>query len=258
MSDERRTLEEQVGVSLNASSLRISASDPSAETSLQRVAALGAAVLQLSYPKRESATGVDHTTGHTSGPLGVEAADQTNTRPTAKAIDRVAGELGAALYHLRFGGQLDQVKQAVALFSTYIAMRQRFSDGGFLAPLAPAARADLIRRFAERALHEWLSDRCVACAGCGRLERTQSGSWIRPRGNMKRNAVYRPCQKCHGSGRALPSHTQRRQALGIGLAQYEKQAWQQHFQASMTWLSSITGRLKGPLTRQLERSKKRE
>lgn len=255
MSSERRTLQELVGVSLHASNLRIASRSDSGETALLRVAALGAAMLHVQHGadgRGPSGGGGSRSGG---GTLAEVVADPAH-RPSAQ--DQVLGELAGALYHLRYGGQHELVGQTVTLFAAYIGMRQRFGQGGFLGKLAPIERAGLIRRFATRALHEWLSDRCIACGGCGRLERASSGSWIRPRGLMKRNAVFQACRTCHGSGLAMPSHTARRAALGIGLEQYEREAWAQHFRAAFTWLARDVGRLYRPLTAQLERSKKRD
>ncbi len=249
MKNERRTIEEQVGVSLNATSLRMEARAASGETSLQRVAALGAAVLHVQH-------GADALGPRGSGEPVVYALAQRDHQP--KPIDQISGELAGVLYHLRFGGQHELVGQAIVLFAAYLGMRRRFGPEGFLAPMAEPARRALLLRFSERVLHEWLSDRCIACGGCGRLERAESGSWIRPRGLMKRNAVYRHCTTCQGSGRAVPSHTARRKALGITFQQYEEQGWGNHFRAAFIWLNSPhLGRLKGQLTIQLERSKKR-
>lgn len=245
---QRRTLEESVGVAVNSSSLRIEARAPGAETNLLRVAALGAAVLHVQH-------GADRL-GHRG--RGVPVAQVVNSPGhEPKPIDQVAGELAGVLYHLRYGGQHELVGQAIILFAAYIGMRRRFGPDGMLASLEPGARAQLLCRFAERSLHEWLSDRCIACGGSGKLERTESGSWVRPRGMMKRNAQFRVCASCHGSRRAVPSHTERRKHLQLTLAQYEAQGWAQHFSASFTWLSSgHVGRLGRPLRVQLERSKR--
>lgn len=245
---ERRTLQELVGISVNSSSLRIESRSQGGETSLLRVAALGAAVLNVQH-------GADRLGPRGRGGPLVEALTRPQHAP--KAIDQVCGELAGVLYHLRFGGQHELLRQAVTLFAAYIAMRTRFGPQGFLGAMTPQERAALIERFAARALHEWLSDRCIACGGSGKLERAISGSWVRPRGNMKRNAVYRTCTSCHGSRQAVPSHTSRRMAMGIDIKQYEEQGWAQHFKAAFTWLGGDVGRLTRPLTAELERRKRR-
>lgn len=248
MSSNRRTIQEQLGVSFHASALRLEARAIGGETDLQRVAALGAAVLHVQH-------GADRAGPDGRGAPVAEVIGSPLHRP--KAIDQIAGELAGVLYHLRFGGQHALVSQAVTLFSAYIAFRRRFGPEGFLSALQAEQRAQLLRRFAERALHEWLSDRCVACGGSGKLERTDSGSWVRPRGMMKRNATFRDCPTCHGSRRAVPSHTARRKALGISFKEYDAQGWAQHFNAALTWLGRDVGRLCRPLTVQLERSRRR-
>lgn len=245
---ERTSLQEQLGVSFNSSSLRMNARAPSGETALQRVAALGMAVLHVQH-------GADRTgPGGRGGPIAEVLADP---RHAPKAMDQIAGELASLLYHIRYGGQHGFVHQAIVLFAGYIGLRARFGRHGQFAAMDDRERQQLLLRFAERALHEWLSDRCVACGGSGKLERSPSGSWIRPRGLMQRNATFRVCDACHGSRRAVPSHTARRVALGVTIHQYEAQRWAQHFNAAFTWLSRDVGRLTRPLTAQLERSKKR-
>ncbi len=108
--------------------------------------------------------------------------------------------------------------------------------------------------FATQALHEWLSDRCQACGGTGKLERTRGGAWVRPRGAMQRNAVFRVCTACDGSRREPPRHAERRRRLGLTATVYEEQAWPAHFRAALDWLShSLAPRVRRPLARELER-----
>jgi hypothetical protein len=166
----------------------------------------------------------------------------------------VVGELGGLLWHIRYGGQDGCLHQAIVLFANYVSRRGRFIQAKALHGMAEQEREQLLERFAGRVLHEWLSDRCVACGGTGKLERTESGSWVRPRGMMKRNAVFRVCPSCHGSRRAMPSHTTRRRALEVKIEDYEAHGWAQHFRAALAWLDlEIARRLKRPLTVQLER-----
>ena len=246
---ERRTLQELVGISVNSSSLRIEARAPGGETSLLRVAGLGAAVLHVQH-------GADRIGPNRRGGPVAEALAAPGHVPAP--LDQIAGELGGVLYHLRYGGQHGLVGQAITLFAGYIGLRRRFGPEGFLAAVGDAQRVALLRRFAGRVLHEWLSDRCVACGGSGKLERVDGGSWVKPLGRMKRNAVLRVCTSCHGSRRQMPSHTARRVALGIEIKAYEYEGWGQHFNAGLSWLTNVMHkRLNRPLTVQLERSKKR-
>ncbi len=247
MSIERRTIQEQVGVSVNSSSLRMESREPGAETALQRVAALGMAVLHIQH-------GADR-----GGPRG-------RGRPVSEVLaaqdhvplahDVLAGELGSDLTHIRDGRQFELLPQAVSRFAGWCTYRRQFLD---VARFPDRERlAQLLPKFAGRTIHEWLSDRCVACGGSGKLERVDGGAWVRPRGNMQRNAYFQTCTSCHGSRRAMPSHTARRVALGIEIKAYEREAWSQHFNAGLTWLTNlIYRRLHRPLTVQLERSKKR-
>lgn len=250
MSIERRTLQEQLGISVNSSSLRIESRAPGGETSLLRVAGLGAAVLHVQH-------GADR--GGSNG--GGRPVAQVLSSPghQLSPIDQVAGELAGLLWHIRYGGQLDRLHQAVVLFAKYVSLRERFARNEHLLVLQVQQREQLLLAFAERCLHEWLSDRCAACGRTGKEEKSPTGSWVRPQGNMKRNAIFRTCRACHGSGRCTPSHTARRKAIGLTLEQYDGHGWSTHFKAGMVWLEvTISRRLKRPLTVQLERSRKRE
>lgn len=249
MSTERRSLQELIGVSVNASSLRLEARSPGGETSLLRVAALGAAQLHVQH-------GADLAGPRGRGtPIAAVLADK---RRAPSPLDKVVSELAGLLWHIRYGGQHERTGEAIRLFATYAGMRARFMQLPPFDAMEEAAVTGLLHRFSGRVLHEWLSDRCVACGGSGKLERTESGSWVRPRGQMKRNATFRVCPTCQGSRRALPSHTARRKALELTSEDYEAQRWAQHFKAGLAWLDIwIARRLRRPLTVQLERGTKR-
>jgi hypothetical protein len=166
--------------------------------------------------------------------------------------DRLASELGPFLWHIRYGAQHELLPKAVRLYARWLQHRRLFSE------FTTEAHVLVLERFSACVLHEWLSDRCVACGGSGKLERTNSGAWIRPRGSMQRNAVFRPCRGCDGSGRSRPSHAERARWLEIPMSWYESERWQQRFNAAHTWVKFlITDRLHRPLTGQLERRKKR-
>lgn len=237
MKPERRTLQEQLGSSLNASVLR--SGRPDVETPLTQVAALGAAGLAVHH-------GVDH-----GARTLVQVVADPEHRPQPQ--DVLAAQLIQNLWHIRYSRQHELVPRAVELFTQWLVYRNRFAE-------LPDA-VTLLPKFAARVLHEWLSDRCVRCGGSGRLELTRDGAAVRGRGRMQRNAMFTTCAGklgCGGTGKPTPSHTQRRLALGIDHQRYDKERWDRNFAAGLTWLSMrLSPRFNRPLTAQLERSKKR-
>lgn len=230
--DEKPDIRELVGVAVNTSVLTL---EPGHEGPLDRVAALGAASLAVS-------TAADRDNVTIAGSRHQVYGDDLDVR------DVLVAELGPMLWHLRYGGQYGQIPKAVPLYARWLSGRRIFDS---------ITDAALIERFAARVLHEWLSDRCVACGGSGKLERTKGGSWIRPRGSMQRNAVFRVCGACNGTRRAMPSHTERVRWLGLELTVYESERWGQRFNAALAWLSVIAARMHRPLTAQLERRTRR-
>lgn len=246
MKDQRRTLDEQLGIDMHASALRVESRQISGETPLVRLAALGAAVMHVR-------AGADrHGRG---GPI---AAGGYGARP----IDTICGDLAALMYHIRAGGQLELVPKAIALFASYVGMRPRIRDHEQLRDRNARERSAFLHRFAAVVLNEVLSDRCVPCGGSGKLERARSGSWIRPTGRVsasyRSGVVFMECPHCHGSRKALPSQTARRKALELTFEQYQAGRWQTHFRAAQIWLEqAIYRRLRRPLQVQLERGTKR-
>lgn len=166
--------------------------------------------------------------------------------------DAIAAELGSLLAHIRYGRHHSQIPRAVDLFARYMAFRSRFAK--------LEDRELLLPRLAARAMHEYLSDKCTRCGGTGRLEQLAGGTLVRGTGRMARNAIFRTCpvnDGCGGTGRPLPSHTQRRIALGLDLQRYESEGWGATVKAAICWLERLQHRMRGPLTVQLERRKKR-
>lgn len=237
MKPERATLAEQFGRSVNASQQRIAARSPGGESSLQQVAAMGAGALH-----------VHHGADRAQAPVAAVLA-----RPghQAEAQDVLVAELSPLLWHIRYGGQHGFIERAARLFAAWMSFRGRFHA------LPLEEREGLLLRLASRALHEWLSDRCIACGGSGKLERSRTGAWIRPRGSMQRNATFRVCPACAGSRRQAVSHAQRVQALGMTRERYDAERWDATCTAAITWLNRDLGRMTRPLTVQLERSRKR-
>jgi len=76
---------------------------------------------------------------------------------------------------------------------------------------------------------------------------------------MQRNATFRSCTSCHGSGRAVASNAERAKWLQIDAKRYQAERWAQSFEAAQAWLHKmLCARLKKPLTVQLERRTKRD
>jgi hypothetical protein len=232
----RPNLREQFGAAVNASALTI---DTRAERSLDRVAAMGAAAAHVR-------AGADIE----GVPLVAARSVVQGTAPDAR--DVLASELVPILWHIRYGGQHAEVPRAIRLFAQWIEYR-----GPFAAYRGHEHHALRIA-FSARVMHEWLSDRCTSCGGSRKQQRSQSGNWIRPMGAMQRNATFRPCVACQGSGRAPIRHPERTQALGLARDVYDDQGWPQRFTAAMTWLDNLLpARVMKALTVQLERGKKR-
>lgn len=231
---ERRSLEEQIGVAINSSNL----ADRSAECAIERVAAFGAATLHLRSGASDSGL-----------PIAAHLAASAARAPDRVARDTVHGELAAALWHLDYGRQDSQLEQAITLLAEWVKGKARMQD------VDPA----LLRPFSARVLHELLSPMCVRCGGSGKLERSRTGQWIRPRGSMQRNATFGVCPGCHGSRRQPASMIERRRALGIEREQYEIERWDRRFEAARRWCAwVIAPTLRNPLTAQLERRRKHD
>jgi hypothetical protein len=157
--------------------------------------------------------------------------------------DLIVADLASALWHIRYGAQLDAVPYAVALFATWMSGRSRFTK------LTPMQRITLLPK---------LSDRCVPCGGSGKQQRTVNGSWVKPVGSMQRNAVFRTCASCHGSKRRMQSDGERMRCLGLTREAYDKGRWGAAVRAGVAWADRlIAARLHAPLTAELERRKRR-
>lgn len=235
MKPERATVQEQVGVAVNASHLE----HRLGESHIDRVGALGAAALQI-----------HHNVDRTGQALHAVVA-QPGYVPNPQ--DVFAAELASLLTHIREGRQHELVPRAVQTFTRWMAYRGRFdkyADAGALLP-----------KLAARALHEFLSDRCPRCGGSGLLQVTQNGTLVRGTGRSGRNTRFQACPHkngCGGTGKPAASHTARRIALGIDHSRYESERWDANVNAAMSWLARMQHRLKRPLTAQLDRSTKRD
>ena len=229
---------ELVGIAVNTSALTLRAGG---EGPLERVAAMGAASLAIRL-------GADHA----DVSIATAAAGLVLYGREPDVRDALAADLAADLAHIRYGRQYERVPSAVRLFAAWIATRGRFAD------YAGDEHEVLRFTFADRAIHEWLSDRCVACRGSGKQQRSESGKWICPQGRGQRNAVFRVCAICHGSRRPPSSPPQRMKLLGLTREQYDEQHWDHRFGAAFAWLNQLLpNRFARALTAELERRKRR-
>lgn len=228
LKDEKPDLRELLGRDFSASNLRLEARSPNAITPLMRIAALGAATMRVQIRATHDSADVKQ--------LGAKPRDERAT---------LAGNLAQLLWHLRYGGQYGLLQETIAHVAASCAMRARFTY------LTEPDRLSLLPKLAAVALDEWLSDRCQVCRGCGKQERSRTGRWIRPRGSMQRNATYRPCTGCHGSGRAMASQTVRRQRLGLTLERYNAERWDRHVDATIQMLDREIRLLNRPIAQQL-------
>lgn len=233
---KRPELRELLGVAVNSSTLSMRADS---ETPLTQVAALGAAALAVQV-------GADVQGVPIAGSRALVYGEELDPR------DVLVAELAPVLCHIRYGAQYDLLPKAIELFAKWIAYRRIFSE------YAGPEHHELRTAFATRVMHEWLSDKCTYCGGSRKQERSRSGQWIRPRGSMQRNATFRPCDACMGSGRAAVRPPERMKMLGLTREQYEQQRWPQRFNAVISWLElMLPSRIVRSLTLQLERRKKR-
>lgn len=246
--EKKPDIRELVGISVNTSALVTRAG----ETDLDRVAALGAAALEVKL----GADLANLPIAAMSGEVYRASADMRDVMldpGVPDERDQLVSDLAPMLWHIRYGGQHGLVRPAIRLYARWLAGRRMFVD----------VAAERLELFSGRTLHEWLSDRCVICGGSGRLELTRTGTLIRPRGVMQRNARFTTCRTrggggCLGTGKAQPSHVERARWLGIDRATYDAERWSQRFNAADGWLQQyIARRLQRPLTGQLERRKKR-
>jgi hypothetical protein len=229
--EEKADIREIVGVALNAKSLRMDGRTPNASTPLMHVAAFGFAALDLRYRAAQS---------------GRSIAEQSAGGTTAATRrDVISAELASLLWHVRYAGHHDLIPRTIDLIAEWLDGRARFRK------LVGPERTPLLRLLGERALDELLSTRCPLCMGSKLQEKARAGKWVRPRGAMQRNATFRTCVGCNGTGRKPVSHAERCARLQITKARYTEERWDTHIGAVLVWIEQASSRLQYPLTRQL-------
>ena len=239
------TLREQIGVALNTSSLTLR---PNVETGLERIAALGAAALAIESGADRARLSIAAMQPEVvTRSAGMRALMQSPP-PMRDPQDAIVAVLAPMLWHLEAGGQDELMDEAVKRLGEWCAHRPRFGD------LTEAGR-ELVARCV---LVEWLAPHCRTCKGSGKQQRSRIGQWLTPEGSMQRNAVFRPCRACNGSGRIFRGSTERAQAMGMSRATFEAGQWGERVRVCWYWIRQfILTRPHRPLTVQLERRRKR-
>ncbi|HDR9028738.1 TPA: zinc finger-like domain-containing protein [Burkholderia vietnamiensis] len=111
--------------------------------------------------------------------------DQSVDSETTLAALAFAGELGKLLWHMKYGQDVKRsgMQRATLLLSHSVRTSKKFSRVKFTGLdhqqsrdkrrglKVEAARADIVQRFARRAIVEWCADLCIACDGRGILGR---------------------------------------------------------------------------------------
>lgn len=233
------TLTELIARATVARSLGGDAGDPLSETDADRVAALGAAGLAI-------AIGADRE----RAPIAA-ASTLLSGRP-AQLSDALAAEIGPLLWRVRYAGAHALIPRLAELISQWIATLRSFRD------ISSAQHSELRLRVARRLIDEDLRGRCRRCEGSGKLERARDGKWIKPRGAWQRNATFRLCPACSGSGKLPPRHAERCALLGISRADYERGGWARRFNLLRHLLDTAAcARLARACAVQLERPRNR-
>lgn len=233
-------IEELVGVAVQASALVIE--ERKNETPGLRVAALGAAVMQIRANLDRPLRKPEHMTEELW-----RYGERLFVRSPARR-DHLEAELGRLLLRMGAGGDLTihTLAPAAWMFAEWLQSTRTWQ--------AEAMRPHHPRlfRFAARCILELMFCHCEGCGGCGQQERPPKGKPRRPR-LFARNTKLVSCTVCHGSGAALPDIGARVDALGIVFPDYRAQQWQVHFSQAQAWLMRIARRLQRPLRKQLER-----
>lgn len=261
---EKADIREQYGSSVNSNQLTSRAD--AYEMPVDRLAAMGGAVLAVaSGAARQGlpvaavqADVVQRARGHASAMAAIlDPGEQEIARQ-----ERLAAEAGSLLWHLIYGGQHDLLGTYVCVptgavlllpgkapiaFSAWLRHRPRLAD----------ATDTEVATLAMRVLTERINERCQACGGSGKQERTPFGNWVRPLGRQARNANFRTCEHCSGSRRMHPAHPERARLLGLTREKYDAARWGARFNAAHVWVEVLARKLRRPLTGQLERRKRR-
>jgi hypothetical protein len=166
----------------------------------------------------------------------------------ASAQDRIEAQLAPLLWRLKFARDAtrESALSSALLFAEWMRGRS------FGREQAPVIEEALLRKFAARALYEWLVDRCAGCGGTGLQELLRGGQTRRTRrfGDWRVRHVI--CRACKGTRRPRVDKMSRARALEISLAEYDAR-WPHRFFLAGRWVNGISRRLTNPLRCELER-----
>jgi hypothetical protein len=249
-SYSRPDIRELVGVAMSASVLAI---DPNrGETALLRVAAVGGAAnriaLNLDKPAQVTlASGLVF-----SQPLIAGVARDSKTARVLIGSQppgdrsRLEAELAPLLWRMKYGrdATAKTALDSIRLFATWLAGTTTWRES--------PVEANQARRFAARVLHEWIADKCPACAGTGLQELLRNGMTRKPRRYGDPAVRHVKCRGCHGATRPAPDMMARARALEISLSDYRAH-WATRMERAGMQLVAISRRLKKPLQSELER-----
>lgn len=226
IQEQKPSLQEQVGVAVNASALTMT--PERCESALVKVAALGAAAGLVARNKL--------------------AQDEPALHPTS-ARSIAEGRLVPLLWRMKFGGDATQqtAVDSVILFSDWMRGHPFWVRRDGL-PIG----SSLFRLFAARVIYEWLADKCPACGGTGLQELMSGGVRRRPRSFANPKVRHVRCGACRGTRRPVANKMARATALGISLAEYEAR-WPRRFEVAAIWLRALPKLLRNPLQSELER-----
>jgi hypothetical protein len=224
--DQRRGLQERIGVTVSSGSLQTDPFDIGQERARERIGALGAATLVCSKePTRE--------------PVRTKWDDRR----------RLAG----MLWRLKFGECPDPTLnigsategEAATLFAWYLRRHRMFER------FQSTPRSTLLKGFARRAIQELCHDKCAHCGGT-KLAGVDAQAAARNMLRLKR------CQQCvNHPGQPRIDHAARVRALGLPAGSQGNRIYRFHFERRFRWaheeLKRIVQTMRMPVARQLGR-----
>ncbi|VVD76527.1 hypothetical protein PEP31012_00871 [Pandoraea eparura] len=173
-----------------------------------------------------------------------QLADAVSDRQVTLGALAFADELGAILWHMKYGQDVKRagLRRATLLLASRVRSAGKFKRSKFtgfstsdkrnarLGADVERASADIIERFAVRIITEWVADLCPTCHG---------RRWI-PRASTPRvaGAVPLQCPTCAGAGKPIEDEAARARAIGVELHVYRRH-WSRLFAWTLAVLDQI-------------------